>query len=357
MKRQKVMTAVEIARLAKVSPATVSRALNPAQCWQISREKREEIRNLSRQLGFKSRSARKAGAFVKTFRVALLLGTMERDLINGGNLRIRLMCDILQRSGYILELIRVDFSPDKLVTNVRNILKSEEADVYVIGCGMLNGQSLELLHRISSRIILLVLSVEMRQLVYPEFHWLSYFICDCRSALRQALQNIPGQLLPHTLFFGHNSFASGSKLGLVRQLGREIGRDFTRLETFLFGKNEYLPPEQAYRVARQEIAGNFSYLSSFKVFICSGNSASVLYDELVLHGKVPGRDFHMIAFCRKSSLVPEPTEKIDFICCDMDAEAGQLCEQILELTDDPTPRTVISESVFVPSEASSMIGE
>ena len=64
----------------------------------------------------------------------------------------------------------------------------------------------------------------------------------------------------------------------------------------------------------------------------------------------------MIAFCRKSSLVPEPTEKIDFICCDMDAEAGQLCEQILDLIDDPTPRTVISESVFVPSEASSMIG-
>lgn len=355
MKRQKVMTAAEIARLAKVSPATVSRALNPAQCWQISREKREEIRRLSRLHGFKSRSARKAGAFAKTFRVALLLGTMERDLTSGGNLRIRLMCDILQRSGYILELIRVDFSPGKLVASVRNILKSEEADVYVIGGAMLNGQSLELLHRISSRIILLILSLEMRRLVYPEFHWLSYFICDFRSAFRQALQNIPGQLLPHTLFFGHNSFASGIKLDLVRQLGREIGRDFSRLETFLFGKKEYLPPEQAYRVARQEIAGVFSYLSRFKVFICSGNSAEVLYDELVSHGKVPGRDFHMIAFCRKSSLSPAPAEKINFICRDLDAETGLLCEQILGLIDDPTPRTVISESVFVPSKASGMI--
>ena len=56
----------------------------------------------------------------------------------------------------------------------------------------------------------------------------------------------------------------------------------------------------------------------------------------------------MIAFCRKSSLTPMPAEKINFICRDMDAEAGLLCEQILELTDDPTPRKVISESVFIP---------
>ena len=345
MKRQKRVTAAQIARLAKVSPATVSRALNPTQCWQISREKREEIRNLSRQYGFKSRSARKAGALVKTFRVAFLLGTMERDLTNGGNLRIRLMCDILQRSGYILELIRVDFSPDKLVASVRNILKSEEADVYVIGGAMLNGQSLELLHRISSRIIL-ILNMEM--MVYPEFHWLSYFICDYRPALRQALRNIPERLLPQAVFFGHNSFASQTRLEQVRQLGAETGRDFSRMETYLFGNREYIAPDQAYRTARREIAGDYPYLSRFKVFICSGNSADVLYDELVLHGKVPGRDFQMIAFCRKSSLSPMPTEKINYICRDMDAEAALLCEQILELTDDPTPRKVISESVFIP---------
>ena len=348
MKRKKEITATQIARLAKVSPATVSRALNPSQCWRISREKRDEIRNLSRQYGFKSRSARKAGAFAKTFRIAFLLGTMERDLTGGGNLRIRLMCDILQRSGYILELIRVDFSPDKLVASVRDILKSEEADVYVIGGAMLNGQSLELLHRLSSRIIL-ILNMEM--MVYPEFHWLSYFICDFRSALREALQNIPDRLLPQMIFFGHNSFASLTRLETVRQLGTEIGRDFSRLETYLFGNKEYIPPDQAYRIARREIAGDYPYLSRFKVFICSGNSADVLYDELVLHGKVPGRDFHMIAFCRKSSLTSMPAETINYICRDMDAEAGLLCEQILELTDDPTPRKVISESVFVPVEA------
>ena len=349
MKRQRAVTAAQIARLAKVSPATVSRALNPTQCWRISREKREEIRNLSRQYDFKSRSARKAGAFVKTFRIALLLGSMERDLTGGGNLLIRLMCDILQQSGYILELIRVDFAPDKLVASVRNILKSEAADVYVIGGIMLNGQSLELLHRLSSRIILL-LSMDMQRMNYPDFHWLSYFIRDHRSALRQALADIPERFLPEMLFFGHSSSSSRGKLELVRRSGPEIGRDFSRMEVFLFGTGAYIPPEHYYHVLRREIAENYPCLSRFKFFFCAGRSAYVLYDELILHGKVPGRDFQMIAYCNKSSLFPLPPEKINFICRDMDQEARMLCEQILALIDDPTPRKVICESVFSPVE-------
>lgn len=103
------ISAVQIARMAGVSPATVSRALNPEQAWRISREKRQEIRSLASKYGFKSRSARKAGRYVKTFRVAFLLGRMQHDLVSGGNVLVHKMCDILQSNGYILELIRVDF--------------------------------------------------------------------------------------------------------------------------------------------------------------------------------------------------------------------------------------------------------
>jgi hypothetical protein len=178
------ITAEKIAKLAKVSPSTVSRALNPDQSWRISRAKREEIRLLSGQYGLRSRSARKAGAFLKTFRVALLLGSMERDLSQGQNLMIRHLCDRLQASGYILELIRVDFSPQKLVASVKNILRSKEADVYVIGGGLLKGQSLEFLHKISSRLILR-LNAQSVHNPYPEFHWLSYLRADRRNGRRQ----------------------------------------------------------------------------------------------------------------------------------------------------------------------------
>ena len=40
----KKVTTAQIAKLAGVSPATVSRALNPKQSWRISKEKRDKIR-------------------------------------------------------------------------------------------------------------------------------------------------------------------------------------------------------------------------------------------------------------------------------------------------------------------------
>ncbi|MBQ7209168.1 MAG: LacI family DNA-binding transcriptional regulator [Lentisphaeria bacterium] len=342
------VTGEQIAKLAKVSPSTVSRALNPDQAWRISRAKREEIRLLSGQFGLRSRSARRAGVFLKTFRIALLLGSMERDLSQGQNLAIRHLCDRLQASGYILELIRVDFSPQKLVSSVKNILRSKEADVYVIGGGLLKGQSLEFLHKISSRLILRLNAQSVRN-PYPEFHWLSYFIRDDRETIREALRSIPKSMLSGLVYFGRDNLSSRTKIATIRSCGTALGRDFSAMPSILFGGNDDIPHDRYYRIARRIVIENYDRLSGFSAFFCSGQSAYALYDELVARGRKPGKDFHMITYEWKSPLRPLPDDGVNYICYDLDAESDKLCEQIFNLIDDPTPRTVVFKPLFIPA--------
>ena len=341
------VTAVQIARMAGVSPATVSRALNPAQAWRISREKREEIRSLARKYGFKSCSARKAGRYVKTFRVALLLGRMNHDLVVGGNVLVHRMCDILQASGYILELIRVDFSPENLVANVRDMLKSDEADVYVIGGGLVRGQSLELLRKLSPRLILLLNSNIQNR--FPDYHWLSYFSRDAGEAYRQALSALPQKFRQKIVYFGNNNSSSRIKIEEIKKTAASLGMDLGGFSTCLFGDGSLVYPENAYRTARLFLQEHFKDLEGFQTFFCSGRSAGALYDELIRHGRVAGKDFYIFAMGVTSQLLPPLQSGINWLCRNLDREAEMLCEQILQLVDDSTPQRRCCKWSFIPA--------
>ena len=90
----KRITSTDIARLAKVSRSTVSRALNPDTCWRISPGKCEEIRGLCRKYGVMPSRAAQKNRPKQTRRIAFVMGAMERDLSNpGAGAMIRRMCD------------------------------------------------------------------------------------------------------------------------------------------------------------------------------------------------------------------------------------------------------------------------
>ena len=344
----KKVTTAQIAKLAGVSLATVSRALNPKQSWRISKEKRDKIRTLAHDLGFTSCIARKAGNFLKTFRVAMLLGRMDYDLVTDGNVLLPKLCDILQASGYTLQLIKIDFSSKKLVASVRNILRSDSADVYVIGGGLLNGQSLELLRKLSSRLILLT-NYEFPS-DYPDFHWLSYFERDPQSALEQALEAVPSEMYGRAAFLGNNNFSSQWKIKNFKKCAADLNVDLGGFPAFLFGDGSFIRPENVYRSARRYLKENFDRLKEYQVFFCGGRCAFALYDELVCSGKVPGKDFFLLTYYLKSSLLPPLENGINFICRNLDREAEILCEQILRLVDDPTPQRNVCKWSFIPAQ-------
>lgn len=347
---QKRITSAQIAEMAHVNQSTVSRALNPDLCWMVGQKKRDEILTLCRKYGVVSRSSiRRKGHQDKTFRIALVLGSIERDLNSiGYSILIRRMCDILQESGYILELIRIDFRPEKRTANVRRILRSKQADVYVIAGLLLNGQSLEQLHCSSSR-LLLMLNEDHRSIAYPEYQWLSYFYWDNVEATQEAFHSLPADLRSNILYFGHGNLSSENKIAQLRKLLSRRGRENGPAE-LLYGTSEYIHPNQAYRVARICLKQNLRVLDEYQVFWCGGIGAYALYDELTERKRQAGRDFHIITYDSRSSLMPEKNPDFGLICRDLDRASRLLCERILVLVDNPSPGRIICKSFFQPPE-------
>ena len=127
---KKKYTSTDIAKLAKVSQSTVSRALSPGNAWMISSEKRELILKLCRKYGYFPKSSEKK-IYHKTFKVGFLLGDMWRDLCNTSfSLMLQELSYLLQLNSYTMSLIYVGITPHEITKDVKRILKSNIADIW-----------------------------------------------------------------------------------------------------------------------------------------------------------------------------------------------------------------------------------
>lgn len=347
---QKKITSRDIAKLAGVNQSTVSRALDPDKSWLVSPRKREEIRALCRKFGVMPSRAAKRCAFFRTRRIAWLFDAMERDLNGmGRSYFFRRACDILLASGYVMELIRLDCSRKNQVEELRRILKSNLADVYITGAGMLSGQSLNLLHENTSRLIL-TLNEEIIRNPYPDHHWLSYFKYDSLAAYSEAFAALPREARRKIVYFGSQSPASEISMEKIRSMMRADGTRSPELGKILYRRSPQSPVDFVCRLANACLMDNLSRLEENTTFWCEGLCAFPLYDQLRRMGRVPGRDFIMVTSAFTSTLLPPPEPDIHLICRNIDLEAAKLCEQALRLVEDPQPCTVVFKSTFRPAK-------
>ena len=342
------ITSQDIAKLAGVSQSTVSRALNPDTSWQISPRKRDEIRRLCRQLGVMPSRSVKKYSFERTRRIAWLLGAMERDLNGmGRGAFFRKVCDILQVNGYTMELIRLEYASDKQTADFRRIVNAGLADIYIVGAGMLDEQALELLHKNSTRLIL-TLNCEMQCKPYPEHRWLSYFIHENLEAYADAFAALQPEHLQKMAYLGRNTVSAQLKIDKLSSLQKAAGITGKTIDVFYL-EPDCFPPDLACRIAANYICDNASAIEKNQTFWCDGLSAYPLYDHLRRQGKIPGRDFSIVTDGVTSSLLPVIEPDIHLICRNVDLEAEKLCDQILRLTDNPLPETIVFKSVFLPA--------
>ena len=343
----KKITSTDIARFANVHQSTVSRALNPEMAWQVSPEKREEIRALCRKYGvMPSRAARRRG---RTGRIALILGSMARDLRDvGQSTEIQRMCDIFQNNGYTLELIRLDWRSGRQVSVMRRILSSWQADVYIVSGNLLNGQSLDLLRETSSRLIV-TLGEDMDQIPYPDHRWLSYFSIESSDAYEEAFAAIPPGHRRKMLYFGRRNFSSTCKVKRIRSLISRDGGAPDALECLFFTAEGNLPPVEVQRRAARTARENADRLGGFSSFWCGGDSAVFLYDELLRAGRTPGRDFTLVAHGVCGRFLQRSEPGINLICRNADQIAEKLCEYALHLVDAPNPGRLVQKLVFHPA--------
>ncbi|MBE6373194.1 MAG: LacI family transcriptional regulator [Lentisphaerae bacterium] len=338
------VTGADIARLAHVSGSTVSRALDPQSSWRISAGKRKRILALCEEYGYSSAS-RKNDSHSKTFKVGLLLGFMDADLKNI-SFMIRQLCDHLQSSGYALTLIRVDFSSSEMNRHVRRIIRSDIADIYIVGEYLLQGQTLELLHKVSSRIICFYTTMTGGKYL-KHYPWISSIGYDYEAAFMSAVEQLPADLLADLVFFGKDNEPSADKIQLLRKCSRQKGKSKFRFLKILFGAGDKVTlPSRGYRTARRAVIENLPRLLNHRLYWCSGHpSALALNDVLSEKGLACGRDFQIVTFRSRCELLkaydPDPdTDDFNFLVMNSDEFAWRLSELALALADDPSPRHV-----------------
>ena len=294
------VTGSDIAKLAKVSQSTVSRALDPRSAWRISAEKRAEILSLCHQYGYPVGGGVKRGH--QTFKIGLVLGRMDHDLLM---LRFRLqqVCDMLQAGGYTLTLIRVDFSSPEMYRRVRRIIKSSIADLYIIGSSLLNGQTVELLHSVSRRIICTYNGFDVWK--PAKYHSLvSTIRHDYETSFTQAVEQIPLPLLKDMIFFGYHNRSADEKVHLLRKCLRQHHLSLSRNAAMLYGPGQVSFGLTDYRTAVSMVRENLDRLSGHKLFWTeSSNAAAALKDELARTGMICGRDFEVVTYRFRSELM------------------------------------------------------
>jgi len=341
----KKVTSSDIAKLAHVSQSTVSRALNPDHAWQISPKKRMEILALCRQHGYiggRNNTPR-------TFKVGLLMGSMAADL-SDSRFMIHQLCDKLQANGYTLTLIRVDFSSRSLARNVRRILKSSIADIYVIGGALLSGQTVELLHRISHRVICLnTNSFFSGSQKFPP--WLSTIRYDFEKSFSEAVGQMPSDLLENMVFFSRESQTAKERLRLLQKCLNARNPAFGSIQHVLYGTNTRVSGLDGYRVTAGFVRENLGRLKNRQLYWTDGRVfAAALKDELERAGQVCGRDFEVVSFRSQTVLLQQYERLVDDFCyliLDFGRFADSLCELILSLIDDPTARHVAVPMPFI----------
>jgi len=348
------ITSSDIARLAHCSQSTVSRALSQEHSWRISPRKRMEIQALCQKHGYNLNSTIPKKLFHKTKKVGFLLGDMERDLaMTSFSFMLREISDLLQAYGYTLTLIRVDYATPVLAKNVRRILKSDTADIYISGAILLQGQTLELLRQVGSRLISFM-PFCATQAVHLDCRWVSQIDFNYSKAFRTLVQLIPKENLQSALYVGDGDLSDQQKYTMLLTALRHHYLPSYHLPQ-LYHHQRHALWDQDYRQKRKLLQKHIPQLMDKKLFFCGSKyNAYALSDLLQEKGLQPDRDFLIVTSGAFSPLTaPYYLEQDPFSCISYSAKqtAQAICELAMKLIDDPTPQQINIPVSFTPSPA------
>ena len=348
------ITSSDIARLAHCSQSTVSRALSQEHAWRISPKKRLEIQALCHKYGYAPNSLPAPKLFRITHKVGFLLGEMERDLtMTSFGFMLREMSDLLQAYGYTLTLIRVDYATPVLARNVRRILKSDTADIYIAGAILLKGQTLDLLRQVSSRLISFMPFCATKT-VHIDYRWISQIDFEYEKAHDALVRLLPKEYLQSAIYLGAGDLSDQQKYSMLTKALRNHYHSVYHLPK-LYHQQHYTLWDQCYRQSRKIWQSHLPELMDRKLFFCGNQYAAyALSDLLQTKGLQPDRDFLVVTYGGLSQLTTSYAQDHDpfsVISYSIKQTSQAICDLAMRLVDDPTPQQIDIPVSFTPSPA------
>ena len=350
---KKKYTSTDIAKLANVSQSTVSRALSPGNAWMISPEKRELILKLCRKYGYFPKSSEKK-IYHKTFKVGILLGDMWRDLCNTSfSLMLQELSYQLQLNSYTMSLVYVGITPYDITKDVKRILKSNIADLYIASDSILSGQTLELLHAVNTRLIRFTpFNSPIRK--FQSYHWISNVEYDYTPAYSEAAKQIPEEMYSSMLYLGYGDVTDKVKFEALQKMISEHNLSDHEIPVFLLETGCDIW-DQTYRANREMIAQIYPQIKGKKLYwVGCLLLAQALSDHMQSLGLIPDQDFFIITYGvfgkinGLSGTSPDPFSVIGYHAGNA---AGIIGELAMDLLEDPTPHKAMIPVTFQPSAA------
>lgn len=167
-----MLSIYEIAKGANVSPATVSRALNPELRHKVKQKTLEKILDFCEANNYYGKLAARSLASGKTFCIGLVLGAIENDFASPFFAQqISGILDTLSVHGYTLKVIPVPHGkPKEIDKGVRKALLSNEVDGFILNAAMIGGETLSELKKMDFPVVILTAAhVEVQLTEIPTF--------------------------------------------------------------------------------------------------------------------------------------------------------------------------------------------
>ncbi len=217
----------KIAEVAKVSPATVSRALNPALRHKVKPQTLDRILKYCAQHHYQGRLAARSLASGKTYCIGLVLADIQFDLASPFLSQIETsVIHHLESYGYKLKIIAIPLgTPQEMDRGVRRALEAQEVDGFIIGTNMIGQETIAKLQEYKIPAVSITFASEMP--------------CTEEEISTAGVDSVPGfrALCEKLAAKGHESLAViGNRRDCwhMRILKRETHRVGLHMQTFVF---------------------------------------------------------------------------------------------------------------------------
>ena len=298
----KRMTIDRIAELAGVNRSTVSRTLNPATAHRISPGQREKILAICDRFQYRPRTSARAFASGRTSRIALILGSMRRDLLSPVFAEfIEGLTFGSQERGYVLSLHGINSRDRDKEKRLRDFLLSEEADAYLFGAALVSGPLLETIRSLEHPVVTLGHHLS-------KSHMFPAIVTDDTPAVAEFLKKVPQDLAGRALFLGvrGSDRSSETKFSCVRKglVQQGLPEDFFLPEFF---KVEWTGFHRDRANAAEYAWEKLDHLKKFRLIWCASDlTAQGICDTFRRHGIVPGKDIAVAGFDNIERIMEDP---------------------------------------------------
>jgi len=337
------LTLARVAEMAGVTPATVSRALNPATAHLISQETARRIQELSDRLGFRPSLSARCTATGKTYKIGMILHSMDVDLCAHDWNRITCgVSAILQTMGYSLVMLRTSGMDTPLDVQVSRFLMSGIADAYITGPSMIENNTSDVLESMKAPLAVICDSGVTS-------HVKGGVRRSNQSAFLEVWKRIPKECHGRICFFSPKSEENNRMHQEFSSVAWKLdvnGAQAVKHVTFQRHSNA---PVMEYRDAYQQARQMMKTLNGFDVIICPSDFFALgVMDAMTEAGRVAGKDVMLLGYGDLETF-PRMTDNpvLSTISANTHLIAKELCDNLLRQLNGASPCYATVEASFI----------